>query len=265
MGVVNVTPDSFSDGGDRFDPTRAIQAVHDMVDAGASIVDIGGESTRPGAEQVPTDVELERVIPVVAAAVECDVAVSIDTSKPEVAAAAVAAGAHIVNDVTGLENTDMVAVVADTGAGVVIMHMAGTPRTMQDNPTYDDVVTEVVGFLVDRARTAEAAGVQRSQIALDPGIGFGKTLEHNLALLASTDRLVETRYPVVIGASRKRFLGALLEPYRGATDPKDRDAATLGVLAHAITAGAQIHRVHDVRSGVEVAHVVDAIVRAEQG
>lgn len=263
MGVVNTTPDSFSDGGVHLDPERAIASGLSMWEAGARLVDVGGESTRPGSEPVPLEVELDRVLPVVSGLAEAGVAVSIDTSKPAVARAAIEAGAVVVNDVTGLANAGMRSVCANTGVGVVIMHMLGTPRSMQSDPTYDDVVADVSSYLSDRARLAEAEGIDRRCIAIDPGIGFGKTIDHNLTLLRSVDKLVAVGYPVVIGASRKRFLASILEPIRGDVPPEARDAATLGVVAFAIAAGARVVRVHTVPAAVEVATTVDAIVSGD--
>lgn len=225
------------------------------------MVDVGGESTRPGSDGVPLEVELDRVLPVVAGLAEAGVAVSIDTSKPAVARAAIEAGAVVVNDVTGLGDPAMRAVCANTGVGVVIMHMLGTPRSMQNDPLYDDVIANVSSFLIGRAEAAEADGVGRERIALDPGIGFGKTFDHNLNILRSLDRFVALGYPLVVGASRKRFLATILEPIRGDVPPDARDAATLGVVALAIAGGSRIVRVHNVPAAVEVAATVDAIVR----
>lgn len=263
MGVVNTTPDSFSDGGEHLDPEIAVASGLAMWEAGAGLIDVGGESTRPGSHGVPLEVELDRVLPVVARLSQKGVAVSIDTSKPAVARAAIDAGAVVVNDVTGLGDPAMRAVCANTGVGVVIMHMLGTPRSMQVDPTYDDVVAEVSSFLTDRARIAERDGVDGAAIAIDPGIGFGKTFEHNLDLLNAIERLSGLGYPVVVGASRKRFLAAILEPIRGEVSPVARDSATLGVVALSIAAGARIVRVHNVPAAVEVAVTVDAIVRPD--
>lgn len=262
MGVVNVTPDSFSDAGNNLDPIVAIETGTAMAESGASIVDVGGESTRPGSASVPVAEELKRVIPVVEALAGSGINVSIDTSKPAVARAALDAGAVVVNDVTGLTDDKMIDTCVDYGAGVVIMHMLGDPRTMQDNPHYENVVTDIVAFLEKRADRAIAAGIEASQIVLDPGIGFGKTIDHNLALLASIDRLGASGYPILIGASRKRFLSAILEPIRGSTTPTQRDNASLAAVAVAIAGGAKIVRVHKVPAAVEVAHVVDTIVRS---
>ena len=204
MGIVNVTPDSFSDGGKWLDPERAIEHALRLEAEGAAILDVGGESTRPGAEPVDAEEELRRVLPVVEALAERAAApISIDTSKAAVARAAIDAGAEIVNDVTGLEgDPEMPAVVADAGVGVCVMHMRGTPRTMQANPEYDDVVSEVKGYLAERVERLAEAGVDRERICLDPGIGFGKTTAHNLELLRRVEELHELGRPVLVGHSR---------------------------------------------------------------
>lgn len=255
MGVVNVTPDSFSDGGLFLDRPAAIAHGLSLFAEGADLVDVGGESTRPGAGAVTAEGELERVQAVVAELAAIG-PVSIDTSKAEVAAAAMAAGAEVVNDVTALGSSSMADVVAASGAGLVLMHMQGTPRTMQDDPQYDDVVEEVAAFLVDRARTAEAAGVQPSKIAIDPGIGFGKAVQHNVELLANLDRLVATGYPVALGTSRKRFLGSLT----GVEIAADRDPATAATVALAVAAGVGVMRVHNVAMALQAARTASAIV-----
>jgi dihydropteroate synthase len=259
MGVLNVTPDSFSDGGRYLDPDAAVARGMSMWGEGADIVDVGGESTRPGSEGVDAATEIGRAVPVVAALAAQGVAVSIDTSKPEVAAAALDAGAVAVNDVTAMAADGMAGVVAESGCGVVLMHMRGEPRSMQDDPAYEDVVGEVVSFLTERAKAAEASGVAADRIAIDPGIGFGKTADHNLALLVEgVAALAATGYPVLVGASRKSFLGAF-----GAGDrPEDREAATVAAHTLAIASGATIIRAHDVRSALESALTADAIVRA---
>ncbi|NIA24978.1 MAG: dihydropteroate synthase [Gammaproteobacteria bacterium] len=257
MGIVNVTPDSFSDGGRFFDPDEAIALSVRLVADGADIIDVGGESTRPGAEPVPATEEIRRVTPVVAALAGEGIVVSIDTTKPEVAHAALEAGASIVNDVSALGTAGMAEVVAGCGAGLVLMHMQGTPRTMQTNPTYGDVVAEVRDFLVDRASFAQGHGISSDCIAIDPGIGFGKTIAHNLALLADVGVLVKTGYPVVIGTSRKSFLGALT----GEKRPERRDVATAATSAMAVAAGASVVRVHNVAISRPAVQVADAMVR----
>jgi len=254
MGVVNVTPDSFSDGGRWLDPGAAVAHGLDLVAAGATILDVGGESTRPGAHTVDAAEERARIEPVVARLVaEAGVPVSIDTTKASVAAAALDAGARIVNDVSaGRDDGELLPLVAARGAGVVLMHMLGDPRTMQTDPRYDDVVAEVGGFLVARAAAAQDAGVTTRAIALDPGIGFGKTTAHNLELLAHLDDLVaRVGLPVVVGTSRKRFIGRVLADVAGETGepPADqRDDGTLGTTVWAAECGARVIRVHDAKA-----------------
>jgi dihydropteroate synthase len=257
MGVLNVTPDSFSDGGRYASFDDAVAHGVEMASAGADIIDVGGESTRPGADPVTAEDESARVVPVISALVEQGVAVSIDTAKPVVAAAAIEAGAMVVNDVTGLRDPEMVDLVSSHGSGVVIMHMQGEPRTMQQNPHYGDVVLEVRDFLVERAGRAEEAGVRRDRIAIDPGIGFGKTFQHNLELLRNLDQLVETGYPVLLGASRKAFLGRILG---GNVPAPERDPATGATVALAIEQGVAIVRVHNVAMGAQTARTVEAIM-----
>jgi dihydropteroate synthase len=261
MGVVNVTPDSFSDGGRFLDTDRAVAHGRALVAAGADIVDIGGESTRPGSRPVALEEELRRVLPVVEAlAADGSVPVSIDTSKAPVAAAALQAGAVIVNDVTALlGDPDLTGVVADAGAALVVMHMQGEPATMQDAPHYDDVTREVVDLLVRRLDVARSAGVRADALIADPGIGFGKTAAHNLELLARlADIVAMVGVPVMVGASRKGFLGRLT-----GTDRADaRDDATLATTVWSFTQGARIVRVHDVASSARVAHLLDVMARA---
>lgn len=260
MGVVNATPDSFSDGGQWAEPHAAIRRGFKLWDDGADLVDVGGESTRPGAEGVGVEEELARVVPVVEALASHGIIVSIDTSKVEVAAAAVAAGAEIVNDVNGLSDPDMAVLCEETGVGVVIMHMQGDPRSMQANPTYDNVVADVARFLRDRTAAAIESGIDASRIVVDPGIGFGKTFDHNLALLAGTSGLGSGQ-PVLIGASRKSFLGTILERAGRPSEPADRDTATAATVALAVAAGAAVVRVHDAAGAVDAARTADAIVR----
>ena len=247
MGVVNVTPDSFSDGGRWIDRAAAVAHARRLVAEGADIVDIGGESTRPGAEPIDEALERERVLPVIEA-LAGDCRISIDTSKPGVAAAAVAAGASIINDVTA----SLHEVAASLDAGWIAMHMQGTPRTMQDQPTYVDVVAEVRDFLVERAEKARAAGVD--DVWIDPGIGFGKTADHNLTLLHHLGALVSTGWPLAVGASRKGFLGRLT----GDAPVEDRLEASLAVATWSMLRGAAIVRVHDVAETVRAARVVGA-------
>jgi len=258
MGVVNVTPDSFSDGGLFLDARRAIAHGRALSAEGADILDIGGESTRPGAEVVAAEVEVERTAPVVAALAgggDAGPAISIDTSKLEVARAALDAGAAIVNDVTALRaEPDLAGLCAERGCGLVLMHMRGSPRTMQRNPTYDDVVDEVRAFLAERVEAALAAGIDEQRIWVDPGIGFGKTVEHNLELLRRLGELRALGRPLVIGTSRKRFLGALT-----GRDVGERLGGTVASNVLALAGGAEIFRVHDVlaaRQALEVAETI---------
>lgn len=260
VGVLNVTPDSFSDGGDHLDPQQAITAGIRMSEQGAGLVDVGGESTRPGAPEVPADEELRRVMPVVRGLVGAGVAVSIDTSKPEVAAAALEAGAMVVNDVRAAAAPGMIDLLSSTGAGVILMHMKGTPRTMQDHPHYDDVVSEVGAFLAERAGALEEAGVSPGAIAIDPGIGFGKTVGHNLALLDRLGELASRGRPLVLGTSRKSFLGAVT----GVSDPRERDLSTSVTTALGFIRGARIFRVHDVVGSRDALRLAAAIVAGEQ-
>jgi dihydropteroate synthase len=243
MGIVNVTPDSFSDGGQFLSADRAVEHALRLVEQGADLLDVGGESTRPYAEPVDADEELRRVVPVVAELCRrTDVPVSIDTYKSAVARAALDAGAEIVNDVTGMEHDpQMTGLAAESGAGVCVMHMQGTPRTMQDNPVYDDVVQDVLRYLAGRREALIAAGVAQDRICLDPGIGFGKTHEHNLALLSHCRRFHELGCPLLVGPSRKGFIGRVLGDKQ-----KDRTAGTIGVALALAAQGAQIVRVHDV-------------------
>jgi dihydropteroate synthase len=242
MGVVNVTPDSFSDGGLYLDPERAIAHGRELAGAGAEILDVGGESTRPGAEPVPAEEELRRVVPVIRGLSGVGPRISVDTSKAAVAAAALDAGAEIVNDVTALRfDAELAGLCADRECTVVLMHMLGDPRTMQDDPRYEDVVTEVRAFLAKRIEAAVAAGVDERRIWIDPGIGFGKTVEHNLELLRRLDELASLGRPIVIGTSRKRFLGSLTDREVG-----DRLGGTIATNVLALAAGADVFRVHDV-------------------
>jgi dihydropteroate synthase len=261
MGIVNVTPDSFSDGGEYLDRRAAIARGRQLVDEGADLVDVGGESTRPGAMPVDEDLESERVIPVVEALTGSGVAVSVDTSKAVVARRALAAGAEVINDITALGDPAMAAEVASAGAGVVLMHMQGTPRTMQEHPRYRDVVEEVTAFLAERAGAAEAAGIDREGICVDPGIGFGKNLEHNLTLIRHLPHLAGLGYPVLIGASRKSFLGRL----SGQEEPAGRDLASAVTAALAVERGADVIRVHNVPVCREAVAVALAIVRGSGG
>lgn len=258
MGVVNVTPDSFFDGGRYFDAEAAVAHAVRLVEEGADLLDIGAESTRPGADVVNEEEECRRAIPVVAAVAKAvTVPISIDTSKAAVARAALDAGAVLVNDVTALRgDPGMVDVVAQTGAGIVLMHMNGTPRSMQQAPHYDDVVGEISEFFEDRIRFAIAHGIVRRQIILDPGIGFGKLLEHNLALLAQLRRFVPFECPLLVGVSQKGFLGQLLD-----RPVLERQWGTAAAVAMAVDRGAGILRVHDVKAMKDVVQVAAAISR----
>ncbi len=259
MGVLNVTPDSFSDGGRWLDPVAAVNHGRRLVADGAEIVDVGGESTRPGALPVPVDEELRRVIPVVEA-LAGEVTVSVDTRKEAVARAAVAAGASIINDVSA----SLWHVAADTGAGWVAMHMPADPTVMQQHAVYADVVSEVLQFLVSRAEKAQAGGVGR--VWIDPGIGFGKTARHNLLLLRHLDRFVGTDWPVMIGTSRKSFLGALAPgPDGQPASPDDRLEATVATTVWAMTRGVDMVRVHDVRPVAQAARLAGVKARDKTG
>jgi dihydropteroate synthase len=256
MGVVNVTPDSFSDGGRYLDPSAAIEHGRELAAAGAAILDVGGESTRPGAAEVPAEEELRRVEPVIEGLVGAGVEISIDTSKAAVAEAALDAGATIVNDVTALRgDPEMAALVADRGAGLVLMHMAGDPRTMQVNPEYGDVVDEVRDFLAVRLAVAVAAGVDESRIWLDPGIGFGKTDRHNFELLRGLGELGELGRPLVIGTSRKGFIGRA-----DGSGTDERLGGTIATSVLAAAAGAAVLRVHDVREMAQALDVASAVL-----
>jgi dihydropteroate synthase len=256
MGVVNVTPDSFSDGGAFDDPVAAVAHARRLVSEGAAIVDVGGESTRPGAAPVPAGEELRRVLPVVEGVVALGLPaqLSIDTMKLEVAAAALAAGASYVNDVTAFRHDPGLAgLVADRGVDCCLMHMLGEPRTMHRDPRYDDVVSEVKAFLEERLAFAVAQGVAEERVHLDPGIGFGKTLEHNLELLRRLDEIVAIGRPVVVGTSRKTFLGRIT-----GRDVTERAAATVAANVLALERGAAVFRVHDVAANADALAVAAA-------
>ena len=255
MGVVNVTPDSFSDGGKFLDQPRALDHALQLVEDGADILDIGGESSRPSATPVPPDEELRRVIPLVQAIAEqTPVLVSVDTYKAQVAAEALSAGAHIVNDITSLSDPDMASFVAEAQAGLILMHMQGTPQTMQNEPHYQDVVTEVHHYLHTRMEVAVGQGVARRRIAIDPGIGFGKLLEHNLEILRRIEEFRSFTVPVLIGTSRKSFIGHILD-----RPVDDRLLGTAATVACAILRGADIVRVHDVVEMKQIATMTDAL------
>jgi dihydropteroate synthase len=254
MGVVNVTPDSFSDGGEFLDPAAAIAHGRRLAADGAGILDIGGESTRPGAAPVDAEEEVRRVLPVIEALADTGTQISVDTTKTEVAGRALDAGASIVNDVSAFRFApELAGLVADAGADCCLMHMLGEPRTMQEDPRYDDVVADVKAFLDERMRFATAAGVREDRIWLDPGIGFGKTLQHNLELLRRLDEIVALGRPVVVGTSRKSFLGKLT-----GKPQKERLPGTIATNVIALERGARIFRVHDVAEVTEALTVAAA-------
>ncbi len=260
MGVLNVTPDSFSDGGRFFAPDAALHHGLELVDQGADLLDIGGESTRPGSDPVAAEEEWRRIGPVIRGlAVKVDIPLSVDTMKSDVASKAIEAGASVVNDVSGLRDPAMARRVAGSRAGVVVMHMLGNPKTMQEHPQYPDVAAEVRSFLMDRIRVLEVAGVAGEAIAVDPGVGFGKALEHNLALLRHLDEFVALGHPVVVGVSRKSFIEKL-----GGGEPGERLPGSIAAAALAVAKGAHVVRAHDVRETVGAMRVVDRVVRGEK-
>jgi dihydropteroate synthase len=269
MGIVNVTPDSFSDGGRFLDPDAGVAHGVELAEQGADALDVGGESTRPGAAPVAADEELRRVVPVVERlAATTRLPVSVDTTKAPVARAALDAGATIVNDVSaGRFDPDILGVAADAGAGIVLMHMQGEPRTMQQRPHYDDVVAEVGDFLAERVDVARAAGIAPGAIAADPGIGFGKTLEHNLLLLAGLRALAaRVRVPLVVGTSRKTFIGKVLGRSTGTPDPLpvgEREEGTLATVVWAVERGASVLRVHDARGASQAISLLEALRTAK--
>ncbi len=256
MGVLNVTPDSFSDGGQFFDTDAAIEHGLKMAAEGASIIDVGAESTRPGSAPVPAEEQSKRAIPVIEAlSKKVGLPISIDTYNCDVAKAALNAGAAMINDITALTDGQVGQLAAEMGVPVVLMHMQGTPLTMQAEPEYKDVVSEVLEFLLERAKRAEAFGIAREKIFIDPGIGFGKTLEHNLLLLKNIDRFVETGYRVLVGTSHKSFIGKIT----GKENPADRLFGTAATVALSVAAGVSIVRVHDVAEMLEVVKVTNAV------
>jgi dihydropteroate synthase len=258
MGIVNVTPDSFSDGGRFLAPDRAIAHARELAAGGADLLDIGGESTRPGAREVSVEEELARVAPVLEGIRDVDAAISIDTSKAAVAVASLDAGAEIVNDVTALRHDPVLAgLCAERECTVVLMHMQGTPRTMQENPTYDDVVDDVKAFLAERIEFAVGEGIAEERIWVDPGIGFGKTVDHNLELLRRLAELRELGRPVVVGSSRKRFIGELT-----GREADDRLGGTIASNVLALRAGADVLRVHDVAETRQALLVAGSILDA---
>jgi len=262
MGIINATPDSFSDGGSYLAPEQAVERALEQVRQGADVIDVGGESTRPGADVVSADVEAARVIPVIEGIRErCEnVAISVDTSKASVAAAAIEAGADIVNDISGLRgDPNMLATLAPTDAGLILMHMQGEPRTMQHSPEYEDVVVEVADFYLEQLELAGTAGLERERIVLDPGIGFGKTLDHNLQLLrAIPDHLDQVGRPILIGVSRKSLFAGLI----GADSMADRLWPTVAMTSYCRQLGAGVLRVHDVEENAHAMKMTEAILRA---
>jgi dihydropteroate synthase len=259
MGVVNVTPDSFSDGGKWLDPDKAIAHARRLVADGAAILDIGGESTRPGANPVVAEEQLRRIVPVFEGLQGVEARLSIDTTKASVARAAIEAGADIVNDVTALrDDPDLAGLCAERGVTVCLMHMLGEPRTMQDDPHYDDVVDDIKAFLVERLEHGVAAGIAEDKVWLDPGIGFGKTVDHNLALLARLDELVAIGRPIVVGTSRKGFIGRISGEEIGGRVP-----GTIATNVIALGNGAEVFRVHDVAAVAQALEVAAATFRGQ--
>ncbi|WP_317963378.1 dihydropteroate synthase [Methylocaldum szegediense] len=261
MGILNVTPDSFSDGGKYCSPDAALAHAQNMVSEGADIIDIGGESTRPGSEPVSEREQLARIIPVIKTLrthLPANVMLSVDTTRSRVAQEALAAGANMLNDISaGRDDPDMFTVAAKAGVPIALMHMRGKPKNMQDNPEYEDVVEEVLKFLVERAEVAKAAGVASENIIIDPGIGFGKRKEHNLRLIRELSRFVATGYKVLLGASRKRFMGAIC----GETRPMELVGATIATTVLGVSAGVTMFRVHDVKANRQAADVTAAVLQ----
>ncbi len=256
MGVLNVTPDSFSDGGQFLDADKAIERAEQMAGEGAAIIDVGGESTRPGSELVLASEQIRRVVPVIEVlAKKVDVPISIDTYNYEVAKVALEAGAAMINDITALSDERMGGLAAKQGVPIVLMHMQGTPVTMQVEPKYKDVVGEVCQFLLERAERAEQFGIAKGKIFIDPGIGFGKTTEHNLLLLRNIDRFVDSGYRVCVGTSRKSFIGRIT----GKENPAERIFGTAATVALCVAAGVSIVRVHDVAEMVDVVKIINAV------
>jgi dihydropteroate synthase len=262
MGVLNVTPDSFSDGGSFFDPKVAADAAREMEAAGADLIDIGGESTRPGSQPISVDQQIERILPVIRAIRQVSsITLSIDTTRAAVASAALDAGANLINDISaGRDEEKMFPLAAQRGVPIILMHMQGTPATMQDNPTYNSVAIEVELFLRERMNVAIARGIKRRNILVDPGIGFGKLMHHNLTLLREMRGLRRLGRPVVIGTSRKGFIGKIT----GETDPKQRQFGTAATVAWSIANGAAIVRVHDVGPMVQVTKMMRAMMEEEE-
>jgi dihydropteroate synthase len=258
MGVINVTPDSFSDGGKFLDAEAAIAHAKKLVKEGADLLDIGGESSRPGSDAIPAKEELERIVPVLDGIIDdVKVPISVDTCKPQVARKVLDMGVHIINDITGLTSAKLADVVAKHGAGIVIMHMQGTPKTMQKKPRYDDVVADILRFLRERVERAEKKGIRRESIIIDPGIGFGKTAEHNLEIISRLKEFKSLGLPILVGASRKSFIGKVLDK-----DVDDRLSGGLAMLSMSIQNGASIVRAHDVRESVVAAKMTWAVLES---
>ena len=254
MGILNATPDSFSDGGRHLGTQKAIERIKQMLDEGAQIIDVGGESTRPGSNPVSMDEELKRVLPILEALPKDDFVISVDTTKPEVAEASLKAGAHIVNDVSGGENPNLIDLAEQHGSGYVLMHAKGSPKTMQDSPTYEDVVAEVKAFMDEKTILLAARRLPR--FWMDPGIGFGKTLEHNLSLMGNLSAFHDERRGLLLGASRKSWIDRLC----GATDPNRRLGGSIAAAVEATRQGVEIIRAHDVEETVQALQAADAIV-----
>ncbi|MFT7235245.1 MAG: dihydropteroate synthase [Methylophagaceae bacterium] len=260
MGILNVTPDSFSDGGHFFAQDLALKQAKQMVADGAAIIDVGGESTRPGAAVVSVEEEIARVVPVIdAIRSEIAIPISIDTSKPEVMIAAVAAGAGLINDVQGLREAGALVAAAQLNVPVCLMHAQGTPQTMQDNPQYERVVDDVITFLMERVKACESAGIAREKLILDPGFGFGKRARHNLRLMKHLSCLVDTGFPILIGVSRKSLIGKLLN-----VSVEERLAGSLALASLAVWQGAKIIRTHDVRETVQVVNLCNYVIQVEE-
>ena len=263
MGILNVTPDSFSDGGQFLEGGSAVSHALQMAEEGADIIDVGGESTRPGSKRVDAEEQKRRVLPIIEEIrkeLPADVVISIDTTLSEVAEAALDAGAGMINDISaGRDDPEILALAAERRCSLVLMHMQGTPATMQDNPVYTDVVGEIREFLLERAKASEAMGVSRENIIIDPGIGFGKTTEHNLEIIAGLKSFVETGYSVLLGASRKRFMGSVC----GNTAPRELVGATCATTVIGVCAGVRFFRVHDVRANRQAADIASFVINLE--